>query len=29
MNEEERTREFDHGARRLQGAMLDHPNFAI
>jgi len=29
MNEEEKTRGFDHGARRLQGAMLDHPNFAI
>jgi flagellar motor switch protein FliM len=23
------TREFDHGARRLQGAMLEHPNLAI
>jgi flagellar motor switch protein FliM len=23
------TPEFDHGARRLQGAMLDHPSFAI
>jgi hypothetical protein len=26
---EEGTREFDHGARRLQGAMLEHPNLAI
>jgi flagellar motor switch protein FliM len=26
---DEGTREFDHGARRLQGAMLEHPNFAI
>ena len=29
MNTEEGTREVDHGARRLQGAMLDHPNLAI
>src|SRR3984957_8463654 len=29
MNMEEGTREFDHGARRLQGAMLEHPNLAI
>ncbi len=26
---EEGTREFDHGARKLQGAMLEHPSFAI
>ena len=26
---EEETPEFDHGARRLQGAMLEHPNLAI
>jgi flagellar motor switch protein FliM len=26
---EEGKREFDHGARRLQGAMLEHPNLAI
>ncbi len=26
---EEGTRELDHGARRLQGAMLEHPNLAI
>jgi len=29
MNMEEGTREFDHRARRLQGAMLEHPNLAI
>jgi flagellar motor switch protein FliM len=29
MNTKEGTREFDHGARRLQGAMLEHPNLAI
>ena len=29
MSVEEGTREFDHGARRLQGAMLEHPNLAI
>ncbi|HEY3623494.1 MAG TPA: FliM/FliN family flagellar motor switch protein [Roseiarcus sp.] len=29
MSIEEGTREFDHGARRLQGAMLEHPNLAI
>jgi flagellar motor switch protein FliM len=29
MSIDEGTREFDHGARRLQGAMLEHPNFAI
>ena len=29
MSMEEGTREFDHGARRLQGAMLEHPNLAI
>ena len=26
---DEGTRELDHGARRLQGAMLEHPNLAI
>ena len=26
---EEGTRGLDHGARRLQGAMLEHPNLAI
>jgi flagellar motor switch protein FliM len=26
---DEGTPEFDHGARRLQGAMLEHPNLAI
>ncbi len=29
MTVEEGTREFDHGTRRLQSAMLEHPNFAI
>jgi flagellar motor switch protein FliM len=29
MSMEEGAREFDHGARRLQGAMLEHPNLAI
>jgi flagellar motor switch protein FliM len=29
MSVEEGMREFDHGARRLQGAMLEHPNLAI
>jgi flagellar motor switch protein FliM len=29
MSMKEGTREFDHGARRLQGAMLEHPNLAI
>jgi hypothetical protein len=29
MNMEEGTSEFDNGARRLQGAMLEHPNLAI
>ncbi len=29
MSVEEGTREFDHGARRLQGAMLEHPNLEI
>src|SRR6202034_1103418 len=29
MSMEEGTRELDHGARRLQGAMLEHPNLAI
>ena len=29
MSTDEGTREFDHGARRLQGAMLEHPNLAI
>ena len=29
MSAEEGTLEFDHGARRLQGAMLDHPNLDI
>ena len=29
MSVDEGTREFDHGARRLQGAMLEHPNLAI
>ena len=29
MNMEEGTPEFDHGARRLQGAMLEHPSLAI
>ena len=29
MSMEEGTREFNHGARRLQGAMLEHPNLAI
>ena len=29
MSVEEATREFDHGARRFQGAMLEHPNLAI
>jgi flagellar motor switch protein FliM len=29
MSMEEGMRELDHGARRLQGAMLDHPNLAI
>ena len=29
MSIDEGTREFDHGARRLQGAMLEHPNLAI
>jgi flagellar motor switch protein FliM len=29
VNKEEGTRELDHGARRLQGAMLEHPNLAI
>jgi flagellar motor switch protein FliM len=29
MSAEEGTREFDHGARRLQGAMLEHSNLAI
>jgi flagellar motor switch protein FliM len=29
MNMEEGTPEFDHGARKLQGAMLEHPNLAI
>ena len=29
MNMEEGAPELDHGARRLQGAMLDHPNLAI
>jgi hypothetical protein len=26
---DEAPREFDHGARKLQGAMLEHPNLAI
>jgi hypothetical protein len=26
---DEGTPELDHGARRLQGAMLDHPNLAV
>ena len=29
MSINEGTPEFDHGARRLQGAMLEHPNLAI
>ena len=29
MNIDEGTRDFDHGARRLQGAMLEHPTLAI
>lgn len=29
MSTEKGTAEFDHGARRLQGAMLEHPNLAI
>ncbi|HEX4191574.1 MAG TPA: hypothetical protein VHY80_00690, partial [Stellaceae bacterium] len=29
MSMEEATRVFDHGARRLDGAMLEHPNIAI
>jgi flagellar motor switch protein FliM len=29
MSIDEGTPEFDHGARRLQGAMLEHPNLAI
>jgi flagellar motor switch protein FliM len=29
VSKEEGTRELDHGARRLQGAMLEHPNLAI
>ena len=29
MSINEGTPEFDHGARRLQGAMLEHPDFAI
>jgi flagellar motor switch protein FliM len=29
MSTGEGTPEFDHGARRLQGAMLEHPNLAI
>ena len=29
MSIDDGTREFDHGARRLQGAMLEHPNLAI
>ncbi len=29
MSADGETREFDHGARRLQGAMLEHPNLAI
>ena len=29
MSTDEGTPELDHGARRLQGAMLDHPNLAV
>jgi flagellar motor switch protein FliM len=29
MSVDDGTLEFDHGARRLQGAMLEHPTFAI
>ena len=29
MSIDEAPREFDHGARKLQGAMLEHPNLAI
>ena len=29
MSIDEGTPEFDHGARRLEGAMLEHPNLAI
>ena len=29
MSMEEGTRELDHGARRLQGAMLEHAGLAI
>src|ERR1700678_1996861 len=29
MSIDEGTPEFDHGARRLQGAMLEHPSLAI
>jgi hypothetical protein len=29
MSADDGTPEFDHGARRLQGAMLEHPNLAI
>ncbi len=29
MSTQEGTRELDHGARRLQGAMLEHPSLAI